>query len=267
MSTKNESGLHITEGIGGVWFYHLSESNTNARALCGANTMSTSIPLTSWGVRGHMKEGWCSDCEMKGFESLHAVGAALRITEPSPQSPSEFCANESIPASVPPVERGVYAVLREKGVTQVAAWDGKCWGGLSDVVSYSGIPSLLTAAQREQCRQNIRAGVEVQDGHDERILAKLSALRLARHRAVTMSKAISDEEQLLHIREMVGHFMVARTLGVSFLNGTAAESNPTDQALFAWGIAQIRAREPQWFELIGSGIETDEGIRDWLDNR
>jgi hypothetical protein len=40
-------GLHITEGVGGVYFYHLSEIGTNARSLCGAQTMNTQIPVAA----------------------------------------------------------------------------------------------------------------------------------------------------------------------------------------------------------------------------
>jgi hypothetical protein len=40
-------GLHVTEGIAGVWFYHLSREGTKATALCGAKTMSTQIPMSS----------------------------------------------------------------------------------------------------------------------------------------------------------------------------------------------------------------------------
>lgn len=74
MSKSNENGLHITEGMGGVWFYHLSIPETNATALCGAKTMSTSIALASWGVRGHLKEGWCAKCASQGADTLRVAG-------------------------------------------------------------------------------------------------------------------------------------------------------------------------------------------------
>jgi hypothetical protein len=53
-------GLHITEGVAGVYLYHLSEVGTNARSLCGAQTMNTQIPVASWGVRGYLKESGAS---------------------------------------------------------------------------------------------------------------------------------------------------------------------------------------------------------------
>lgn len=55
-------GLHVTEGIAGYWSYHLSRQGTNATALCGARTMSTSIPLSGWGHIGHLNEKWCTEC-------------------------------------------------------------------------------------------------------------------------------------------------------------------------------------------------------------
>ena len=78
MKKPVENGLHITEGIGGVWFYHLSLASTNATALCGARTMNTSIPLASWGVRGHLNEGWCEKCATQGAEALRAVGVTIQ---------------------------------------------------------------------------------------------------------------------------------------------------------------------------------------------
>lgn len=60
--TAGQAELHITEGVSGRWFYHLSEKGTNAKALCGARTMATSIPLSAWGHVGHLNERWCVTC-------------------------------------------------------------------------------------------------------------------------------------------------------------------------------------------------------------
>ena len=72
-------GLHITEGVGGVYMYHLSEVGTNARSLCGAHTMSTQIPMASWGVRGHLNEKWCAKCATTGADALRRVGVELAV--------------------------------------------------------------------------------------------------------------------------------------------------------------------------------------------
>lgn len=77
MNKQIENALHITEGIGGVWFYHLSVASTNATALCGAKTMNTSIPMASWGVRGHLNEGWCAKCAVQGADTLRAAGVVI----------------------------------------------------------------------------------------------------------------------------------------------------------------------------------------------
>lgn len=77
MTKTSESALHITEGIGGVWFYHLSLVSTNSTALCGAKTMSTAIPLKSWGVRGHLNEAWCAKCAAQGADTLRSAGAKV----------------------------------------------------------------------------------------------------------------------------------------------------------------------------------------------
>lgn len=80
MKNLFDNQLHVTEGIGGVWFYHLSLASTNATALCGARTMNTSIPLASWGVRGHLNEGWCAKCAVQGVDVLRASGVHTEAT-------------------------------------------------------------------------------------------------------------------------------------------------------------------------------------------
>ena len=82
MSTTNLTkaklkGLHVTEGIGGTWHYHLSLAETNASGLCGAKTMLTSVPMGAWGLRGHLNERYCPDCAVAGVDALRAAGAAL----------------------------------------------------------------------------------------------------------------------------------------------------------------------------------------------
>jgi len=71
------AGLHVTEGVSGTWFYHLSEVGTNARGLCGAQTMYTAIPLSSWGAKSHLNERYCADCQRLGEAGLRAAGAAI----------------------------------------------------------------------------------------------------------------------------------------------------------------------------------------------
>lgn len=71
------AGLHITEGISGTWYYHLSEAGTDARGLCGARTMHTAIPLSRWGVKGHLKERYCEECQGIGADELREAGAVV----------------------------------------------------------------------------------------------------------------------------------------------------------------------------------------------
>lgn len=80
MIKPNENGLHITEGIGGVWFYHLLVVGANATALCGARIMNTSIPIARWGTRGHLNEGWCKSCASHGTDALRATGVQIEAT-------------------------------------------------------------------------------------------------------------------------------------------------------------------------------------------
>lgn len=58
--------LVIVEGLAGTWHYHLAPEEKFTRALCGAQTMRTSIPLAYWNKTPkdhHIPESWCSRCE------------------------------------------------------------------------------------------------------------------------------------------------------------------------------------------------------------
>lgn len=70
--------LHITEGRAGTWYYHLSQAGINATAVCGAKTMHTEIPLSAWGVRGHLNERWCPTCAELGAAALSAAGVIVQ---------------------------------------------------------------------------------------------------------------------------------------------------------------------------------------------
>ena len=52
--------LRITEGVAGTWFYHLGRGDMVA--LCGAKTMQSNAPLSSWGFVGHLRERYCAEC-------------------------------------------------------------------------------------------------------------------------------------------------------------------------------------------------------------
>jgi hypothetical protein len=58
-------GLLVTEGISGMWHYHLSDPTRKYTALCGKQVMHTSILVESWGLRSgglrHL-ESWCTEC-------------------------------------------------------------------------------------------------------------------------------------------------------------------------------------------------------------
>lgn len=74
---RSDAGLHITEGVAGTWYYHLSPVETNARGLCGAQTMNTQIPMSAWGSKGHLGERYCKDCQRLGDSELRAAGVAI----------------------------------------------------------------------------------------------------------------------------------------------------------------------------------------------
>jgi len=56
------SNTYITEGIAGVYCYHLSKQGEKAHALCGARIMPTMLQNSTWGHVGHLNESYCSKC-------------------------------------------------------------------------------------------------------------------------------------------------------------------------------------------------------------
>jgi len=63
--TKRGDLPKVCEGIGGVWFYHLADSLVyNTKAICGADAMSTAVPVEAWGFVGHLRERYCTKCEV-----------------------------------------------------------------------------------------------------------------------------------------------------------------------------------------------------------
>lgn len=61
-ATQEAIKLNVTEGIAGMWHYHLSFPGPGHTSLCGKRTMRTSISLSNWGVSGHLRETWCAEC-------------------------------------------------------------------------------------------------------------------------------------------------------------------------------------------------------------
>ena len=78
-STNKRSGeglpcsdlFSICEGISGMWHYHLHRNGTPEKALCGARTMSTSLPMSTWGHKSdHIPESYCEECEKMYQENV-----------------------------------------------------------------------------------------------------------------------------------------------------------------------------------------------------
>ena len=57
--------LAVVEGVEGYWHYHLTSNGKHTRALCGAQTMVTSVQVSAWGSVGHLNEKWCKECADK----------------------------------------------------------------------------------------------------------------------------------------------------------------------------------------------------------
>lgn len=56
------SKFRVREGIASVWYYHVADESNNP--LCGnKQTMSTEIPIESWGRRGgNVPASYCTEC-------------------------------------------------------------------------------------------------------------------------------------------------------------------------------------------------------------
>lgn len=58
--------FRVSEGISGLWHYHLSNRNNPSEALCGARTMGTHIALDDWekpfGAHFPKAPTWCKAC-------------------------------------------------------------------------------------------------------------------------------------------------------------------------------------------------------------
>lgn len=53
----------IREGIHGTFFYHMA---VNGSPLCGEKaTMPTSIPVITWGLKTHLNERYCKECDKR----------------------------------------------------------------------------------------------------------------------------------------------------------------------------------------------------------
>ncbi len=57
--------VKLCEGASGVWHYHLcSKRSSGLKALCGAQTMPSHAPLSSWRHKpDHMRSSYCDKCE------------------------------------------------------------------------------------------------------------------------------------------------------------------------------------------------------------
>lgn len=56
----------VVEGIAGIYSYHVRDASQpkaeTLPAACGAQVMTTSIPLGTWGMKSHIPSRWCATC-------------------------------------------------------------------------------------------------------------------------------------------------------------------------------------------------------------
>lgn len=66
-ATGKQQQLIVTEGVSGVWHYHLSRPEKFTRGLCDAKTMQTAIDVAdfgkSFGDHFPKRPTWCAQCK------------------------------------------------------------------------------------------------------------------------------------------------------------------------------------------------------------
>lgn len=61
---KNHPKFIITEGMLGTFHYHISNYNNKCISLCHRPVMGTNIKFNTWGIKSHLHELYCKECEM-----------------------------------------------------------------------------------------------------------------------------------------------------------------------------------------------------------
>jgi hypothetical protein len=83
--SERGGGVKVTEGVSGLWHYHLSEDDSKTKALCGATVMNTSTRLEDWGLAygEHFpkRPTYCKECDLlmrESSEPLTPWGEAVK---------------------------------------------------------------------------------------------------------------------------------------------------------------------------------------------
>ena len=75
----------VTEGVAGVWHYHLSTPKAFTRGLCGAKTMKTAMSLSSFGqpFGEHFpkRPTWCTQCQQLANRVVEKTSVNLQTQE------------------------------------------------------------------------------------------------------------------------------------------------------------------------------------------
>lgn len=54
--------FQITEGVEGLWRYHISTKGKHSKSLCGQPTMITNMTFDGWGIKTDVNERYCDEC-------------------------------------------------------------------------------------------------------------------------------------------------------------------------------------------------------------
>jgi len=79
----SEKDLVIRESIHSSFFYHVAEGNI---PLCGnKNTMHTKIPISCWGMKTHLHERYCPECDkiFRQKKNITDIVEVIKAQKPS----------------------------------------------------------------------------------------------------------------------------------------------------------------------------------------
>lgn len=66
--------MKVTEGISGMWHYHISEDSDTSRSLCGRLVMPTSIKIEDWakpfGAHFPKQPTFCDKCSSLRIQNV-----------------------------------------------------------------------------------------------------------------------------------------------------------------------------------------------------
>ena len=63
-SKRKKPKFIVTEGLEGIWYYHISRKDDSTKSLCGENVMYSNMSLDEWNTEPtHIPYKFCKRCQ------------------------------------------------------------------------------------------------------------------------------------------------------------------------------------------------------------